>query len=226
MAETLAVGDAVSAIATALDPISGKHILDIGCGAGPMSRPLTARGATWTGVDPYARPDEAKADITLGAAENLPFPDRSFDSAIFINSLHHVPLGKMAAALAEAARVVKDGPIVVIEPRTDGALTDVLRIIDDETEVREAAQQAIRQAIDTGLFASAQKAAYLRIERFAGFDAFLARMVSNNPLRRDAAIANRQKMRDAFMAFAMADQTEVALNQPMHLHVLYPKHQS
>lgn len=222
MAENLPIGDAVSAIVTALEPIAGKHILDIGCGSGPMARPLTTRGASWAGVDPYARPGTSKVDITLGAAEDLPFPDKSFDSVIFVNSLHHVPLGKMDAALSAAARVVRAGPIVIIEPRVDGALSDVLRIIDDETEARTTAQRAIHRAIETGRFSSVAAPDYLRVERFAGFDAFLERMVSNNPLRRDAAQANRAAMQSAFMAFAEAGKTEVSLNQPMHLHILYP----
>jgi SAM-dependent methyltransferase len=228
VAENLPIGDAVSAITAALEPIAGKRILDIGCGSGPMARPLTGRGASWSGVDPYARPNDAtsgqvKAEITLGAAEKLPFPDNSFDSAVFINSLHHVPMGMMETALAEAARVVKHGPIIVIEPRVDGALSEVLRIIDDETEVRTAAQQAIRRVIDTGRFSSGAASDYLRIERFADFDAFLDRMISNNPARRDAAHANREAMRSAFMAFAEPGKAEVSLGQPMHLHILQPK---
>jgi SAM-dependent methyltransferase len=219
--ENLSVSDAVSAIAAALEPISGKRILDIGCGSGPMARPLSARGAIWAGVDPYARPGESTVDITLGAAEKLPFTDNSFDSAIFVNSLHHVPLGMMEAALSEAARVVEGGPIVVIEPRVDGALSDVLRIIDDETKVRTAAQQALHRSIDAGQFASAQVSDYLRIERFADFDAFLQKMVSNNPLRRDAARANRQSLQAAFVALAERNATGATLNQPMRLHILH-----
>ena len=226
MPQALSLGDAVSAVVMALEPIAGKHILDIGCGAGPMARPLTARGAIWAGVDPYARPAEAKAEITPGAAEALPFPDDSFDSAIFINSLHHVPMGKMDDALAEAVRVVKAGPVIVIEPRVDGALSDVLRIIDDETIVRRAAQQAIGQAIAAGRFVSAKKTDYLRIEHFADFDAFLAKMVSNNPSRREAAETHRAALQSAFMAHAEAGQADVALNQPMHLHILYPQKQA
>lgn len=223
MAENLSIGDAVTVIVTALEPISGKHILDIGCGSGPMARPLTARGAIWAGVDPYARPGESTVDITLGAAEKLPFDDNSFDSAIFVNSLHHVPLGMMETALSEAARVVDGGPIIVIEPRVDGALSDVLRIIDDETEVRTAAQQALHRSIEAGRFASAQVSDYLRIERFADFDAFLGKMISNNPLRRDAAEANRQSLRAAFEALAESTATGTTLNQPMRLHILHPK---
>lgn len=221
--QALSLSDAVSAVVATLEPISGKHILDIGCGAGPMARPLSRHGAVWAGVDPYARPGEAKAEITPGAAEDLPFPDDSFDSAIFINSLHHVPMGMMETALAEAARVVKSGPVIVIEPRIDGALSDVLRIIDDETIVRNAAQQAIRQMIVTGLFTSTENADYLRIERFADFDAFLAKMVSNNPLRREAAETHRAALQAAFLAHAKTGQAEVALDQPMHLHVLHPR---
>jgi SAM-dependent methyltransferase len=235
VAENLPIGDAVSAITAALEPIAGKHILDIGCGSGPMARPLTGRGASWAGVDPYARPhdakpdnakpDQAKPNITLGAAEKLPFPDKSFDSAIFVNSLHHVPMGMMETALAEAARIVRHGPIIVIEPRVDGALSDVLRIIDDETEVRTAAQQVIRRVIDAGRFSSVATSDYLRIERFADFDTFLGRMISNNPARRDAAQANLEAMRSAFMAFAEPGKAEVSLDQPMHLHILHPNRQ-
>jgi hypothetical protein len=53
-----------------------------------------------------------------------------------------------ACALEEAARVVgKGGSVVVVEPLSEGTFYEALRLIEDETEVRQAAQQAIRRAL-------------------------------------------------------------------------------
>ncbi len=119
--------DAISVIVAAFAPIVGKRILDVGCGTGALLRLLSVRGARVVGVEPndkvlaLARRAAPEGAFHPAGAEALPFVDRSFDGAVFLNSLHHVPGADIRPALREASCVVKPGsPIVVIEPLAEG----------------------------------------------------------------------------------------------------------
>jgi ubiquinone/menaquinone biosynthesis C-methylase UbiE len=43
-------------------------------------------------------------------AQAIPFPDASFDGALMLKSLHHVPMPLMDQAVAELARVLRPIP--------------------------------------------------------------------------------------------------------------------
>lgn len=96
--------------------VTGRRILDIGCGAGPLMESLLARGATVTGVEPsigmlnLARKRLGDdADLHQGAlgGDPLPFPDATFDDAVACLVLHY--LEDWAGPLAEIRRVLKPG---------------------------------------------------------------------------------------------------------------------
>jgi SAM-dependent methyltransferase len=84
-----------------------------------------------------------------GSAEALPLPDAAADAVLFLNSLHHV--GDLDAALAEAARVLRPGGVVYVqEPLAEGDYFELVRLVDDETGVRAAAQAAVRRHASPG----------------------------------------------------------------------------
>ncbi|EID56373.1 class I SAM-dependent methyltransferase [Saccharomonospora xinjiangensis] len=95
--------------------VSGRRILDAGCGSGPLFAALRDRGATVTGFDASARMVElahrrlgADADLRvadLGAP--LPFPDGAFDDVVASLVLHY--LEDWTAPLAELRRVLRPG---------------------------------------------------------------------------------------------------------------------
>ncbi|MEW9549378.1 class I SAM-dependent methyltransferase [Nonomuraea sp. NPDC050783] len=95
--------------------VTGRRILDAGCGSGPLFAELRDRGAVVTGIDASAGMLEMArrrlgADADLRAADlagPLPFPDDTFDDVIASLVLHY--LEDWGPALAELRRVLRPG---------------------------------------------------------------------------------------------------------------------
>ncbi len=68
-----------------LGDVTGKDVLELGCGAAQWSILLAAEGARCVGFDnserqlDHAREADADFPLVHGSAESLPFPDESFD---------------------------------------------------------------------------------------------------------------------------------------------------
>jgi ubiquinone/menaquinone biosynthesis C-methylase UbiE len=220
--------DAMSVVEAALAPLAGKLVLDIGCGGGVLARSLSDRGARVVGVDPNmeavgaARQAVPTGTFYQAGAEAMPFADSSFDGAILLNSLHHVPMLAMHQALREAARVTKPaGPIVVIEPLAAGSFFSVLQTVEDETAVRAAAQEVIAEAIESGSLEQLDRSDYLRREHFADLSEFLVRVVAAEPARAAAVEGSRPEVEAAFRRYGrIAADGRTVLDQPIRAHVL------
>lgn len=220
--------DAMSIIVEELAPLAGKQILDIGCGDGALARSLSAQGARVAGVDPnsevlaVARQAVPTGTFQTASAEALPFANHSFDGAVFLNSLHHVPKAAMPPALREAARVVKSTePIVIIEPLAEGSFFSALRPVEDETNVRTAAQEVLHWAVESGPFEQLGRIDYLRREHFTDLDQFLTRIVAVDPARASLVKERRPEVEYAFHRYAQATADgRMVLDQPMRAHVL------
>jgi SAM-dependent methyltransferase len=97
------------------DTASGKKVLEVGCGAGYDAYEFCRKLAIYTGVDITPENIERtkkhlglfgfNADIRLGDAEKLDFPDESFDIVFSNGVLHHIP--DIRRSLSEIQRVLK-----------------------------------------------------------------------------------------------------------------------
>ncbi|MFJ8990908.1 class I SAM-dependent methyltransferase [Streptomyces sp. NPDC102279] len=95
--------------------VTGRRILDAGCGSGPLSAALLDRGAVVTGIDVSAGMLELAGrrlgdDVDLRVAdlsERLPFADGAFDDVVASLVLHY--LEDWGPALAELRRVLRPG---------------------------------------------------------------------------------------------------------------------
>ncbi|GBE68210.1 fatty-acid O-methyltransferase [Mycobacterium sp. MFM001] len=97
--------------------ISGKQVLEVGCGHGGGASYLTRtfHPASYTALDLNSaaiafcrkRHNLASLEFVQGDAENLPFPDQSFDAVINVESSIHYP--QFSRFLAEVARVLRPG---------------------------------------------------------------------------------------------------------------------
>ena len=205
---------AMEVINTALERGNCRSLIDIGCGSGGLKSAIEALGVCWTGVDPA--PNEG-AGITQAGAEALPFDDNAFDAVLFLNSLHHIPIDLMPRALKEALRVLAPGagPVIVIEPKTDGDLSEVLRRFDDETVVRTAAQGALADVVDGGHASLLDAFEYVRSERYENFQNFADRLCTADASRAEAFRINGKEISDAFHRTASLDNRGYVLRQPM-----------
>ncbi len=99
--------------------LSGKTVLDVGCGGGFLAEEFARDGFTVTGIDPAARSLEAARqhaadnnlaiDYQVGKGEALPFPDASFDVVACCDVLEHVD--DLSLVIREVARTLKPGGV-------------------------------------------------------------------------------------------------------------------
>ncbi|MEF2552072.1 class I SAM-dependent methyltransferase [Aurantimonas sp. A2-1-M11] len=222
-----ASGDTAAVIGEVLAGEAARSVLDIGCGRGLLARSLLARGLAVTGIDPSetavaaARASAPEAVVEVGTAEALPFEDGRFDAAIFLNSLHHVPVAAMSTALAETARVTRPGgTILVVEPLAEGPYFEAMRPVEDESEIREAAGMAVADAVRAGRFTLRGNVVYQRGERFRDVGQFITRLEAVEPLRAAAVADNRSAVEARFEAEAEIEDGMHILVQPLRVYWL------
>ena len=97
---------------------AGDRVLDVGCGPGVLTEPLVER----CGADAIAAVDPSPSfvdamrvrfpglDVRRGAAEELPYPDDSFDAALAQLVVHF--MDDPVAGLREMGRVTREGGVV------------------------------------------------------------------------------------------------------------------
>jgi SAM-dependent methyltransferase len=101
---------------------AGAHVLDVACGTGNTALPLARRGCIVTGVDiapnllVQARERAAAEGLAIafdeGDAEQLPYPDASFDAVTTMFGAMFAP--RPALVAAEFARVLKPGGLLAM----------------------------------------------------------------------------------------------------------------
>ena len=210
---------------------AGKDVVDIGCGGGALVRALAARGARVTGVEiseeqlaAARRDDDGSGRFVVGRAESLPLDDASLDAVVFMRSLHHVPPADLLGALREARRVLRgDGLVYVAEPLACGDFFELTRMVEDEVEVRAAAQRALDGALDAGLERVSTLEYDVRL-CLAGLDALRARVVSVDPARASRFESRRSELAEAFARLGEAGERagERCFRQPMRADLLRP----
>jgi 2-polyprenyl-3-methyl-5-hydroxy-6-metoxy-1,4-benzoquinol methylase len=102
-------------------PLSGKTVLDIGCGDGVLTNMLAKKGMLASGVDFSAEAIQfaldksdapIKPDFRQGSAYELPWPNQTFDVVVSSDVIEH--LKDVPHYLEEIKRVVKVGGVVII----------------------------------------------------------------------------------------------------------------
>jgi SAM-dependent methyltransferase len=209
---------------------AGKDIVDVGCGSGALVRALAERGAHPIGLEisaeqlapALAHDEEHRARYVVGRAQELPFADGSFDVVVFMRALHHVPAADLPRTLTEARRVLRPGGMVyVVEPLADGSYFELLSLVEDEREVRAAAQGALE---DSGAF-DLERVTTVEYEvrfRIADLAVLRARAVSVDPARAEMFDAREAELAEAFIRLGEADEDKGGrwFVQPMRADLL------
>lgn len=101
---------------------AGMRVLDVGCGKGFLLHDLleAVPGLIIDGIDisqygvENAKP-EVKKFLRVGNAIELPYPDKSFDFVISINTFHNLYNFELDRALKEMERVSRKSKYLVVE---------------------------------------------------------------------------------------------------------------
>jgi len=101
-------------------PATTPRLLDVGCGVGALHPLLAPHVAELQGTDispaclDQARQDNPHARYQAYDGARLPYDDGTFDVALTVCVLHHVPPSGRAAFAAELARVVRPGGLACV----------------------------------------------------------------------------------------------------------------
>ena len=210
-------------------PMAGAEIADVGCGDGSLVRFLTRQGARVVGIEPSAgqlaraRAHEPAGDehYLQGVGEALPLESGRLDAVAFFNALHHVPIPQQDPALAEAARVLKpSGLLYVQEPIAAGAYFELMRPVEDETEVRAKAYDALQTADRDGALDAELEFLYEAPIGHETFEAMVQSIIAVDEARRSRVEAQKQQMHDAFLAAAEQRDGKYWFYQPCRLNLL------
>jgi SAM-dependent methyltransferase len=78
---------------------AGKYVLDVGCGTGRWSKFLNNKASAIEAIDPseavvsaaFLLQNNDNVRISQASAGDIPFPDNTFDFALSLGVLHHIP---------------------------------------------------------------------------------------------------------------------------------------
>ena len=106
------------AVTPLLYNVADKAVLCVGCGAGTECRVLAELGAVVSGIDPspalleVAQTNCPSGEFIRASAEEIPFPDRTFDMVYCAHVLHYI--NDWGPPLREMHRVLKVGGRAIV----------------------------------------------------------------------------------------------------------------
>jgi SAM-dependent methyltransferase len=203
------------AILSALGPLDGQRLLDVGCGVGLFLRAAEHRGALVAGTDTaverleiarWALPD---ADLRVGGlvrGDALPFDNGTFDVVTASTSVHHG--ADRTAVLTELVRVVRPGGRVAVGGwvRPSGCWAEVfaghlrrLGLLAPSTGADDALDGALRTEGLTVLASGDVRFC----SAYPSIGSAWTAMLGSEQMLRAIRIAGERPVRDAFVSSVM-----------------------
>lgn len=114
-----------------LPALQGAGVLDAGCGPGAWVAETVARAANVVAFDiahSRLRLVDDRAHRVCGDVQGLPFADATFDAAMAMHMLYHVP--DIALGVAELRRVIRSGGCLYVLTNSERAQWEMHEVID------------------------------------------------------------------------------------------------
>lgn len=118
----------------AVDPKPGELVLDVACGRGIDALSLAEKGASLVGIEAssvmidkaleFLGDKKDKVVLARALAEDLPFPDDTFDKVVCKGAMDH--FANIEESMAEMARITKPGGKVIIAIANFESLTCII----------------------------------------------------------------------------------------------------
>lgn len=203
--------------------LSDRDVVDIGAGNGANAAAMASQGARVSGIEisPQAvaravKVQGKKISMLEGRAEALPLQDASQDLATFFFSLHHVPAEFHDQAFEEVLRVLRpEGRLHVVEPLAEGTMFEIIRPVDDETDVRRTAIDRLDAMAESGApFRLIAKSSYSLKRAYETFEEFVDDLVAVDPERAARLPKVRGRMESRFIRTERITDGETLLIQP------------
>ena len=196
----------VAAYALSAPYLGPGRVLDVGCGIGHSYRLLAPRETVGVDVDPEVLEGQERETVAADM-RRLPFAHDSFDGAIAVHSIEHVP--DPDRALAEIARVLRSGATAVLVTPNRLTFARPDEIIDpyhyveyDAAQLAALCERFFERVELAGIFGSERYRALVARER-----AKLDRLLRRDPLRLRRLVPRtaRQRLYDRRLSRERAD---------------------
>ncbi|MGZ8254396.1 MAG: methyltransferase domain-containing protein [Burkholderiaceae bacterium] len=211
-----------------LVPLRDLEIIELGSGKAELARRLVATcpGCKLAALEVDERQHAKSLEQPLAGlsfvragAQEIPYESCSFDLALMLKSLHHVPVSQMDEALDEVRRVLKPGGFLYVsEPVFAGDLNEVIRLFHDEQSVRRAACLAIRRAVESRAWEGVSETSFDMPVVFADFADFEQRVVNVTFADHRLDVATHERVRRQFEKHMDADGARFL--RPMRANLL------
>jgi ubiquinone/menaquinone biosynthesis C-methylase UbiE len=145
--------------------LTGKKVLEVSCGAGGGASYImrTLGPASYTALDLNPASIDlcrnshniAGLDFVQGDAQNLPFPDESFDAVINVEASHQYP--DFVGFLTEVARVLRPGGHFLYTDNRRPQAAAWWDTVLSQAPLRQLSQRSILEEAKRGLAANTQR---------------------------------------------------------------------
>jgi len=203
-------------------PLKEARVLELGCGSAELTRAIAetdgVASITAMEVDEIQHGknllinDLPNVEFKAGGAEAIPADVETFHIVLMFKSLHHVPVDKMDKALSEIRRVLKPGGLAYIsEPVYEGDFNDILRLFHDEKKVRLAAFEAVKRAVDSGLFVLESERFFSTPKFFRDFEEFEEKILKVTHTKHLLSPVLYQQVKEKFLRHMTPDGAHLAI---------------
>jgi ubiquinone/menaquinone biosynthesis C-methylase UbiE len=211
--------------------INNAHLLELGCGTAFVTRKLAeaypSAKITAAEVDEIQHDknllidDLPNVDFILAGMQSIPLPENSVDLVVMLKSLHHVPVDLMSAGFQEIHRVLKaGGKVYISEPVFAGDFNDILKMFNNEELVRQAAFEAVKQAVESGQFALQEEIHFLSRSLFDDFKAFEDRILNATHSDFNVSSELHDAIKDKFNQYQVSQNGIREFLNPMRVDIL------